>query len=57
MNVTTEDLIFLEANHRTHLPIFINDNGVEVVAPDGQRFIEVSKMNLSGSRRETVERK
>ena len=57
MTVTNEDLIITQSNHQLHLPIFINDDGVEVVAPDGQRFIEVSKMNLSGSRRETVERK
>ncbi len=57
MNVTKEDLILVEQNHQTHLPIFINDDGVEVVAPDGQRFIEVSKMDLGNARRETVERK
>jgi hypothetical protein len=57
MNVTSENLVLVEQNHQTHLPIFINDDGVEVVAPDGQRFIPLSQMNLSNSRRETVERK
>lgn len=57
MRVTNQDLILVEQNSQTHLPIFINDDGVEVVAPDGQRFIEVSKMDLRNSRREAVDRK
>lgn len=57
MNVTNQDLILVEQNSQTHLPIFINDDGVEVVALDGLRFVEVSKMDLRNSRRETVIRK
>lgn len=57
MKSTQEDIIFVEQNSQTHLPIFVDDAGTEYVAPDGQTFVEVSKMDLRNSRRETVKRK
>jgi hypothetical protein len=58
MNVTNEDLVFLESNHQSHRPIFRDDAGVEYVpTPDGQTFVRVDSLDLSNSRRETVVRK
>lgn len=57
MTVTQEDLIIREQNSQTHLPIFTGDDGIEYVAHDGQRFVPVSTLDLSNSRRETVQRR
>jgi len=57
MTVTQEDLIIREQNSQTHLPIFKGDDGIEYVAPDGQRFVPVSTLDLSNAKRETVNRK
>ena len=57
MVVTNEDLIIREQNSQTHLPIFLDDSGVEIVAVDGQRFVPVSTLGHLNTRRETVVRK
>ena len=57
MNVTNENLVLRESNHQLHLPIFVDDAGIEHVAPDGQRFVPVSTLGHLNTRRETVERK
>lgn len=58
MNVTGEDLIFLESNYRSHRPIWKDDAGVEYVpTPDGQTFVRVDSLDLGNAQRETVERK
>lgn len=57
MKPTQEDLIFKQSNNQQHLPVFVDDAGIEYVAPDGQRFVRVDSLDLSNARRETVVRK
>jgi hypothetical protein len=62
LKVTNQDLIVNnggnkspDAGHRSHYPIFRDDNGDEYIYPDGQQPVQIGQTGLKGTR-ETVTR-
>lgn len=62
LKVTDKDLIvlngggrFVDSGHRSHYPIFINEEGDEYIYVDGQQPIQIGQTGLTGQR-ETVKR-
>jgi hypothetical protein len=63
MEVTNQDLIvwnggglYSDTGHRSHYPIFKDDNNVEHVYLDGHNPIRLDRLNFQMSKRETVQR-